>query len=77
MRHKMLQRLRCAQPLLYMGGAAAPPACAQSNLLYNTFIVITREAKYKKQKENVFPSAFRCKELYLGQLTYIDPLDSV
>ena len=76
MRHKMLQRLRCAQPLLYMG-ALRRPLPAQSNLLYNTFIVITREANYKKQKENVFPSAFRCKELYLGQLTYIDPLDSV
>ncbi len=55
----------CAQPLLYMGALRRPRS------VHNQFIILhfyrdykrqlsfaTRNEKYKKQKENIFPSVF-------------------
>lgn len=58
----------CARPLLYMGGAAVPPVCTQSKLLYNIFIGITRDIKYKKQKEMYLLLFFILKTYASGSL---------
>ena len=50
------------------GGAAAPPVCTQSKLLYNIFIGITRDSKYKKQKEMYLLLFFILKTYASGSL---------